>query len=317
MNHTLACLRHLNAENFVSGALIAQELDLSRASVSTALAMAENYGVTLERKHGVGYRLSEPIDWLDAREIQRLLPRHGVLHVDVADRTDSTNRQLLAAPAHGLALAAEWQEQGRGRMGRRWQGRVGGTLMFSLAWSFPGGATTLAGLPLAIGSIVAETLAQCGVEQIALKWPNDLLIGDAKVGGILIELTGDALGPAWAVIGIGLNMLPPAVDVDKIVTGLNAHGLNVSRNDLLARLLEKLEHGLERFARNGFGDFQADWERRHAWQGLPVTLSRPDGQHQAGIAAGVTPDGALRLADATGVETLIHAGDVSLRLAGN
>ncbi|MDR3426007.1 MULTISPECIES: biotin--[acetyl-CoA-carboxylase] ligase [Silvimonas] len=316
MNHTLACLRHLNAETWVSGARIAEALDLSRASVSTALAQAEGFGITLERKHGVGYRLTEPVDWLDTKVIQRLLPRNGVLHVEVADRTDSTNRQLLAAPAHGLALAAEWQDSGRGRLGRRWQGRLGASLMFSLAWSFPGGAPTLAGLPLAVGSIVAEALAECGVGNIALKWPNDLLIGNAKTGGILIELTGDALGPAWAVIGIGLNLLPPAVEVNQVATGLTEHGLNVTRNDLLARLLEKLEHGLERFARNGFSEFRQQWESRHAWQGLPVTLSGPDGSTQAGIAAGVTADGALRLETAD-KELIIHAGDVSLRLAAN
>ncbi len=82
---------------------------------------------------------------------------------------------------------------------------------------------------------------------MALKWPNDLLLGNAKAGGILIELTGDALGPAYAVIGIGLNILAPAVDVAQVATGLRDHGLRLTRNDVLARLLERLEQGWKSF----------------------------------------------------------------------
>ncbi|KPC50847.1 biotin--[acetyl-CoA-carboxylase] ligase [Amantichitinum ursilacus] len=313
MNHTLACLRHLSADQFVSGAVIADALDLSRASVSTALAAAEEFGVTLERKHGVGYRLITPIDWLDNQTIRQHLPRHSVLDTEVLERTDSTNKQLLAQPRHGRVLAAEWQEGGRGRMGRRWQGRLGGSLMFSLGWAFAGGAPTLAGLPLAVGCIVTETLAECGVSQMALKWPNDLLLGNAKAGGILIELTGDALGPAYAVIGIGLNILAPAVDVAQVAAGLRDHGLSLTRNDVLARLLERLEQGLEEFSRNGFDSFRTRWEARHVWQGLPVNLLSPDGSVLAGVARGVTPSGALRLETVDG-ERIIHAGDVSLRL---
>ena len=313
MNHTLACLRHLSADQFVSGALIADALGLSRASVSTALAATEEFGITLERKHGVGYRLATHVDWLDAKIIRQHLPSHSVLDISVLERTDSTNKQMLAQPRHGQVLAAEWQDGGRGRMGRRWQGRLGGSLMFSLGWAFAGGAPTLAGLSLAVGCIVAETLAACGVSDMALKWPNDLLIGPAKTGGILIELAGDALGPAYAVIGIGINILAPAVDVNQNATGLREHGLALTRNDLLARLLERLEQGLEEFARNGFEVFRNRWEAHHIWQGRPVNLLSPDGSTLPGIARGVTAQGALRLETSSG-ERIIHAGDVSLRL---
>ncbi|GLS06257.1 bifunctional ligase/repressor BirA [Chitiniphilus shinanonensis] len=317
MSHTLACLRFLAADHFTSGASIAERLSLSRASVSAALAEAEHYGVELERRHGVGYRLGRPIDWLDTDVIRAQLPPHSRLSLELAQRTDSTNRRLLAEPGHGKVLAAEWQDGGRGRMGRRWQARLGGSLMFSLCWQFPGGAATLAGLPLAVGSVVAETVTAAGARDVGLKWPNDLLLhtsqGDAKAGGILIEVAGDAMGPVSAVIGIGLNLAAPQVD-DQHVAGLADHGLAVARNVLLGRLLAELEQALTHFASHGFADFRARWEARHAWQGKPVRLVAPSGQVRIGIADGVTDDGALRFRSVHG-EEVVHSGDLSLRAA--
>ncbi|TJZ72058.1 biotin--[acetyl-CoA-carboxylase] ligase [Chitiniphilus eburneus] len=317
MSHTLACLRFLSADQFTSGASIAEQLSLSRASVSAALAEAENYGVRLERRHGVGYRLDQPIDWLDSTLIRAVLPTHSRLNLELAQRTDSTNRRLLLEPGHGKVLAAEWQDGGRGRMGRRWQARLGGSLLFSLCWQFPGGAATLAGLPLAVGTVVAETVAAAGVEGVGLKWPNDLLLrtadGDAKAGGILIEVAGDAMGPVNAIIGIGLNLSEPEV-ADQRVGGLAVQGLTISRNALLGRLLGELEQALTHFAAHGFADFRARWEAHHAWQGKAVRLVAPSGQVRIGIAAGVTDDGALLFRSAHG-EEVVHSGDLSLRAA--
>ncbi|WP_148717368.1 biotin--[acetyl-CoA-carboxylase] ligase [Chitinolyticbacter meiyuanensis] len=315
--HTLACLRRLSADHPTSGEQIAEQLALSRASVSTALAEAEQYGVALERRHGVGYRLREPLQWLDEAVVRAALGAQTALTLEIHQRTDSTNRRLLAEPRHGRVMAAEWQDGGRGRLGRRWQGRLGGSLMFSLCWQFPGGAATLAGLPLAVGVLVAETLADAGVAGIALKWPNDLLlpVGDehAKAGGILIEIAGDAMGPVCAVIGIGLNLQAPELEGLQ-AAGLAAHGLAVDRNALLARLLTALEHGLADFAAHGFADFRGRWEARHAWQGRAVRLIAADGQAREGRAMGVTDDGALRFRSDERDE-VIHSGDLSLRVA--
>ncbi|WP_255988818.1 biotin--[acetyl-CoA-carboxylase] ligase [Chitinolyticbacter albus] len=315
--HTLACLRRLSVDHSTSGEQIAEQLALSRASVSTALAEAEQYGVAIERRHGVGYRLCEPLEWLDEQVVRAALPAASVLAVEIHQRTDSTNRRLLTEPRHGRVMAAEWQDGGRGRLGRRWQGQLGGSLMFSLCWQFPGGAATLAGLPLAVGVIVAETVAEAGVADVALKWPNDLLLpdaaGHAKAGGILIEIAGDAMGPVCAVIGIGLNLRAPTVEGQR-VGGMAEHGLNVDRNILLARLLAALEQGLDGFSSHGFADFRGRWEARHAWQGQAVRLIAADGQAREGRAMGVTDDGALRFR-AGERDEIIHSGDLSLRVS--
>ena len=308
-------LRLLSADHFISGALIAEQLGISRASVSNALADAEQYGIALERRHGLGYRLASPIEWLDAASIRAGLPADSALQVEIVDRIESTNRALLADPRHGRVLTAEWQEGGRGRLGRKWLGALGGSLLFSVAWSFPGGLAQLAGLPLAVGASLAETLAARGVNHIGLKWPNDLLLPEGKVGGILIEMQGDALGPAQVVIGIGINLSLPShwqAQLNQPAATLCGAGLAASRNALFAQLLADLESALRRFADEGFSSFRSAWEARHAWRGAEVEARAPDGRVMVGVARGVADDGSLRL-DSLDGEILIHTGDISLR----
>lgn len=322
MHDTLSLLRELNAHEFTSGAQIAQRLAISRASVSLGLAKAEDYGISLERRHGVGYRLTAPIEWLDAEKISMYLPASTITKVSVSNTLASTNRQLLQDPQHGKLLVTEWQDGGRGRLGRTWHGVLGGSLLFSLAWRFENGSAQLAGLPLAVGVAVATVLQQSGVAQIGLKWPNDLLLQDAagqwaKVGGILIEMQGDALGPSHVVIGIGLNIALPEnwqAQLDQAAASLSSGGLNCGRNELLARLIDQLETTLTQFAETGFAPLCARWEALHAWSNAALNIIAANGSIQTGYFAGLAADGSLRLNTPQG-EILIHSGDVSLRRA--
>lgn len=331
MHDTLSLLRELNAHEFTSGAHIAQRLAISRASVSLGLAKAEDYGIRLERRHGVGYRLASPIEWLDAEKISRYLPASTIAKVSASNTLASTNRQLLLDPQHGKLLVAEWQDGGRGRLGRTWHGVLGGSLLFSFAWRFENGSAQLAGLPLAVGVAVATVLQQSGVAQIGLKWPNDLLLQDAagdwgKVGGILIEMQGDALGPSHVVIGIGLNIALQTdlnasnalnewqAQLGQAAASLSSGGLNCGRNELLARLIHQLEATLTQFAEAGFAPLRARWEALHAWSNAELNVISPNGSIQAGRFAGLASDGSLRLDTVTG-EILVHSGDVSLRRA--
>ena len=310
MPRLIPALRLLDAAHFTSGKTIAERLGVSRASVSTTLARAEEYGVALERHHGAGYRLVRPVEWLDAAAIA--LAPNSALALEIVDQTESTNRALLAAPSHGRVLAAEWQSGGRGRMGRKWHGALGGSLLFSLAWTFPDGPAQLAGLPLAVGAAIARAIEAAGVVGIGLKWPNDLLLPAGKVGGILIEMQGDALGPAQVVIGIGLNLRLPDDALDQPAAALENARLALGRNALFGRILAELEATLVRFAAEGFAPLRAEWEAHHVWQGQSAEVHLPDGSRLPGVIAGVADDGSLRLS-VDGQIRLIHSGDVSLR----
>jgi BirA family biotin operon repressor/biotin-[acetyl-CoA-carboxylase] ligase len=213
-------------------------------------------------------------------------------------------------------LACELQSAGRGRRGNRWQSGLGGGLTFSLLWRFDNGAAGLAGLSLAVGVAVARALASVNIEGVQLKWPNDLLHAGCKLGGILIELQGDAAGPCAAVIGIGLNLRLRSGVRDAIaqpVTDLAAIARQVpQRNRLLAATLIELAQVLEQFSAHGFSPLREEWIARHAHQGKLVMLTSSDGKSVAGRAAGVAEDGALLLETARGLERFVN-GELSLR----
>ena len=319
---TAGVFRLLADGEFHSGAALARALDASRASVWNAVRELETMGIAVYKVRGRGYRFAHALSLLDRAVIERALgPAAARLCVEVLTTTTSTNALLLeratAGAPGGSVIAAEWQSRGRGRRGRAWHAGIGGTLAFSLLWRFGQGAAALSGLSLAVGVALARGLNALGGAQVGLKWPNDIVTADGKLGGILIELAGDVLGPSAAVIGAGINVRlshdvraaidQPAADLAGFVEA------PVDRNALLAGLLVELDRALTAFAVNGFGSFRAEWERLHAYQGKAVTLALPDGRSERGEARGVGEDGALLLATPAGIKRF-HSGEVSLRL---
>jgi len=244
------------------------------------------------------------------------LSRAGVA-VEVVAQTGSTNADLLARAPHLTApvlLVAEHQTAGRGRAGRSWLSEPGHSLTFSLAWRFADGLRGLAGLPLAIGVALAETLGRLG-QPVQLKWPNDVLKDGDKLAGILVETQAMPDGAAWTIVGIGVNLVMPDALEEKIGRGAAAMPwlARMDRDELMAALLDGLADALSLFARRGFGAFAARWNVLHAWQGRPVVLlDRGEVQHE-GLAAGVDDTGRLLL-DTAGGRITIVAGDVSLRV---
>jgi len=318
---TSSVLKRLAEGGFHSGAALARDFDVSRASVWLAIRDIEALGIEVYKVHGRGYRLSQPIALLDRTAIERRLGAQAArFALDIRDTADSTNTLLIeraaAGAPGGTVIAAEWQPGGRGRLGRAWHAGVGEALTFSLLWRFSRGASALSGLSLAIGVALARALSAAGAPAAALKWPNDVLWGGRKLCGILIELAGDALGPTAAVIGVGLNVrLSEATRarIDQPVTDFEAAcGASPDRNELLALVLIELASALEAFAREGFAPLRAEWQRDHAHQEKRVTLLLPDGSRVSGRARGVAEDGSFLLETRAGVKRY-HSGEISLR----
>lgn len=312
-------LRTLADGRFHSGEAMAQQLGCSRTLVWQAVHHLENeFGLTVFSVRGQGYRLPSPFSLLDVSSVRAALDERAanVFTLALADEIDSSNTQLTTRAAqgapHGLVLAAERQTAGRGRLGRRWQMRLGAGLTFSLLWRFDRGLSGLAGLSLVVGIAIVRALREFGVP-VALKWPNDVLLDGRKLAGILIELSGDALGPAAVVIGIGLNVEAPG-EVDQPVANLADAGCKVGRNALLAALLNQLAGVLAQFDRDGFAAFRDEWHQLAAFIGQPVRLSFSHGEPADGIAVGVDDSGAL-LVDGTAGRRVFHVGEVSLRAA--
>lgn len=242
--------------------------------------------------------------------------------VDALDTCDSTNSELMrraaaGAPA-GSVVVADHQSAGRGRRGRTWLSAPEASLTFSLLWRFEGPSSRLSGLSLAVGVGLAAALEGLGARGIRLKWPNDVLRADgdvfAKLAGILVELASDRRG-TQAVIGIGLNLLPPTEPLPQAAAGLSQALTDLpSRHVVLAVILLELQQVLDRFAGAGFAGLRADWQLRHAWQGRRVQILDDGSAPLLGECLGCDDDGALLLQTGQGLQRVV-SGDVSLRPA--
>jgi len=322
--HFFPLLRLLADGSFHSGEQLGVALGLSRAAVWHAVRAIETQGLALHKLRGRGYRLATPPDLLVAADVLRAAAvTSPQLRLEVLDSCASTNTLLMerarAGAAHASAIACELQLAGRGRLGRSWQSGLGGSLTFSLLWRFEGGAAGLAGLSLAVGVAVARALERAGIAGVQLKWPNDILHGDKKLAGILIETSGEANGPGAAVIGIGVNTrLDAAVRdaIDQPVTDVASLVAPApSRSLLLGLILGELVTMLGAFSGGGFAPLRDEWQRRNAHRDQRVSLHLDGRPGLQGDVLGVAEDGALLLRSAQGVERIV-SGDISLRREG-
>ena len=253
---------------------------------------------------------------ISAKRIADLYPSSATsVDIEVVAETGSTNTDLMnriGSLKEPTLLVATLQTQGRGRAGRTWLSAAGSSLTFSLAWKFQQQVQALAGLPLAVGLAISQALATYDV-RTTLKWPNDLLINEGKLGGVLIE-TSAVDGGVWAVIGIGLNLsLPGSLEAKIAQPVADARWLaQLDRNQLIAVLLNSLTDALKKFERDGFVSFIDNWNHLHAHAGKPVSIVDGNQVLFEGVAIGVDSLRRLLLDSASG-RVAIASGDVSLR----
>ncbi|MGQ0512363.1 MAG: biotin--[acetyl-CoA-carboxylase] ligase [Betaproteobacteria bacterium] len=237
----------------------------------------------------------------------------------VVARCASTNAALLDGRATGpLLLAAEAQTAGRGRRGRRWRSAPGAGATFSILRRMRCAPAALSGLSLAVGVACARALRHLGAAGTQVKWPNDLVVRRAKLGGILIETRASA-GETIAVVGIGINCRSdPALarrlrrDVaalDELVTPAP------SRNAVIATIAREVMAALETFEQSGLAPFAAEWTGLHAHEGERLKLRLADGRTLSGRAQGIAASGALRLATARGLREVVSGRIVQPRSA--
>ena len=259
---------------------------------------------------------------LDANRITSLCrAASNDLLIEVVSQTVSTNtdlRQRLEQLDRPVLRVAEQQSAGRGRAGRVWRAAPGDSLCFSLAWPFARGLGRLTGLPLAVGVAIAAALRTHDYP-VMLKWPNDLLLGGAKLGGVLVETSSSrrvAQTPLWAVIGIGLNIHPNRERDDGVPHQVAALGQRVDREALLAMLADALVEMLVIFDNQGLAPFIERWQQWDAYAGQAVTVTDQDTLLYEGVARGIDAAGCLQLHTTNGV-IAVAAGDVSLRVQSN
>ena len=245
--------------------------------------------------------------------------------LEVLREVDSTNSWLLGrpgpAPGQLDACLAFTQTAGRGRQGRAWSAPPGAGLYLSMAWTFTRRPGTLSALGLAAGVAARGALADLGIAGVQLKWPNDLVAAEGKLGGILVELRGERSGRPSVVIGIGINIaLPDEISAGIVpswgrgpvdLLGLAGHAPSLP--SLAGRVLAQTGAMLAAFGEQGFAPFHDAFSAADYLRGRALVCVGPDGP-LSGTGAGVDPDGALRVDTGTTVARVV-SGEVSVRLA--
>jgi BirA family biotin operon repressor/biotin-[acetyl-CoA-carboxylase] ligase len=310
---------------FHSGEALASQLAVTRSAIWKAARELRALGATVHAVRNRGYRLAGAAEPLSAAAILAALPverRERVSRLDTAWTVGSTNTVLMTRsnPAAGRceALLVEYQTAGRGRRGRSWVAPPGGAICLSISWLFREVPRDLGALGLVIGVCALRALTQLGVPRLRLKWPNDLLVDDRKLGGILIELRAESAGPACVIIGVGLNVALGAALLQSIAaTGVapidlaTAGPSGLSRNAVAAGLIGAFVDGLLQFEREGLKPFVQEWVEVDALRGRPITVMASDGPTK-GIARGIDMEGALMVETPQGLLRFI-SGDVSVR----
>jgi BirA family transcriptional regulator, biotin operon repressor / biotin---[acetyl-CoA-carboxylase] ligase len=310
---------------FQSGEKLARDLGVSRSAVWKAATALRELGATLHAVRNRGYRLALVSEALERAVIRAHLGRdvrEHVTHIEVAWSIPSTNSWLLERPNPAAGTTelclAEYQSAGRGRRGRTWLAPPGAALCFSLSWTFREVPPDFGALSLCLGVCALRVLKSLEVADVALKWPNDLVIGGRKLGGVLIELRAEVAGPACVIVGIGINVaLGPQVleqiaQTGTAATDLVGAGLALpKRNALAAALTSACVRGLRQYEREGLKPFIEEWQAADALRGRAVVVSAVDGAGR-GVARGIDLHGALLVETPEGIKRFI-SGDVTVR----
>ncbi len=258
----------------------------------------------------------------EARIIEGLSTRarEWLSELNVFPVIGSTSSALMQraeqASVQGVVNLAELQVRGRGRRGRTWLSPFARNLAMSFGVWVPQPPQELGGFSLAVGLATVDVLANHGIAEVELKWPNDVLLAGKKLAGVLIELVPRQRGTEL-VVGIGMNLqLPEAarLDIDQPATDLAHTGVSVARNDLAARLLSSIVDYTDGFAARGFAPMQSAFDQHHRLQGSACHLVQGSTVIE-GVVLGVTAQGELLLNTAEGTRAF-SAGEVSLRSAG-
>jgi BirA family biotin operon repressor/biotin-[acetyl-CoA-carboxylase] ligase len=316
----------LASGEFVSGQEVGKQLGVSRTAISTHVKTLINMGLDIYSVTGKGYKLAQPIQLLNKRNIllfmsqeipdnkNRLTPE-----IEVYSLIDSTNdylmRRLPNQVTQGQVCLAEYQSAGRGRRGRQWVSPFGSQIYLSMYWYLEQGLSAAMGLSLLSALAVSDAVFAVSGVQVQLKWPNDIYIDGVKLAGILIDLEGQALEPSHSVIGIGLNLDMPAEAAEKIDqrwTDLKSHSeTKIDRNALSAQLISCLYARLQQHKSGGLTGMLDEWHAHDVYLNKRVRLHTGE-RVTTGICRGINNQGALLL-EVDGQVKPIYGGEVSLR----
>lgn len=310
---------------FHSGRNLAEQLGVSRSAICKQIKKLTELGLEITAISGKGYCLQYSLQLLQVKEIKYYLDSTTnslITELEIHDCINSTNSYLLNKPNQksksGIVCFAEYQTAGKGRRGREWVSPFGSNIYLSILWHFQNGPAAIAGLSLVVGVAVIRALHECGINDVGLKWPNDIYWQGKKLAGILIEVSGEASGPCKAVIGLGLNFYIPEKQGESIsqdwvdLKQIFSENPSIIRNKLAALLLNHLIPLLADFESNTLQSYLDEWRQYDYLKGNEVTIYMAQ-QEYTGVFKGIDDNGHLLLSNAQGEIKRFASGEVSFR----
>lgn len=316
-------LQKLSGGDFYSGQRLAQLCKVSRARVWQAVELLRSYGLNIHAVKGKGYSMLSAIELIDTKIIQNLLKSEclpQVSKLEVFNQIDSTNDYILRSLSRiepGFICLAEGQAKGRGRRGKGWFSPLTKNIAFSYYQVLDVSIQQAQSLSLVVGIAVVKAIESLigTTEGLGIKWPNDIWYHGAKLCGILVETHNmPDTQKSGIIIGIGLNTHHIALEHSQVkVTSIEEiTGKIVSRNQMIAAIINELVPRLERFYKVGIEGFIQEWKQYDILQGKPVTVTNPQHQKLEGVGCGINEQGAIVISH-DGVNKAYYSGDIKVR----
>lgn len=314
----------LNDGQFHSGENLGQQLGITRSGIWKFIRQLQEIEIEIEAKTNQGYRLIDALEFLQINQIKPHVSSHHHCYLDktlIMDEVASTHSYMVEKiNQHDdttLICLAERQTAGRGRFGRQWISPFAKNIILSLRWHAARDFSELSGLSMVVGIAIINALKKYGVPEIELKWPNDILWRNQKVGGVLVDLHSESHAKCDAVISFGLNLSLPKKLIESLEYPIAdiAHILQKppERNKLIGLIIDEMLDTLSLFSQHGLSPFINEWHMLDCAYNRPVSILAGHSIIK-GINRGINDRGYLLLENEKGELLSFSSGEVSLRV---
>jgi len=305
----------LSDGEYHDGTTLGSELNMTRSAIWKMIKKLENNGIPIRSVKGKGYALSEPLVLLDSNKIKKNI-LSGSVDLEVFESITSTNDHLKKnkhTQTIKLCLA-EQQSGGKGRFNRRWFSPFGKNIYLSCLYPFQKDISELSGLSMAVSLAIIKVIKKiAALDNLFVKWPNDIIYDNKKLAGCLVEIQAETHGICQVVIGIGINVNMLSCDeISQPWTSLQKlTRAYVDRNELCIHLINNLLEYLKTFEKKGLAFFINEWnaadcltEKKIAVKNLNETVH--------GKALGINENGQLLLKMQDGKTRAFSSGETSI-----
>lgn len=310
-----------NQGKFVSGQAMSVACNVSRTAIWKHIKTLRKRGYKIESYTKKGYRLLESPDLLSPLEMEPVLKTKGFgknyIYLEQTESTNNDAKRLAQTGAkEGTVVVAEMQTSGRGRIARGWVSPYAKGIWFSLILRPKFSPMEAPKCTLMAAVALTKAFKALGLNNVGIKWPNDILVKGKKLVGILTEMQGSMEQIDYIVIGMGINVSVQETDMPKemvgISTSLNREGVEADRRQIFATVLRYLEEQYDRVTLEGFESTLQEWREHNLVLGQEVQVRSADDIY-TGIAEDIDIDGNLIILLPDGSRNRVLAGDVSIR----